>query len=217
MMCPRDDGGDGGNMSRLLALPLMTLLMTACVTINIYFPEAAAEEAARTIVRDVLKSEPAEQSPPSSSKEGRPQSAIHDDAPALRALGWVLHLVVGEAHAAQADININTATISAIRASMQKRQQALAPFYRSGAVGFDNNGGVKIRDLASISLGDRNRVKKLVADENADRSRLYREIAGANGHPEWEADVRATFARVWTEEAKPGYWVQQPGGSWSQR
>ncbi len=204
-------------MSRLLALPLMTLLMTACVTINIYFPEAAAEEAARTIVRDVLKSEPAEQSPPSSSKEGQPQSSLDGDDAALRALGWVLHLVVAEAHAAQADININTATISAIRASMQKRQQALAAFYRSGAVGFDNNGGVKIRDLASISLGDRNRAKKLVADENADRSRLYREIARANGHPEWEADVRATFARVWAEEAKPGYWVQQANGSWSKR
>ena len=44
-------------MKRLLAYPFMVLVVTACVTINIYFPAAAAEEAARTIVRDVLKSE----------------------------------------------------------------------------------------------------------------------------------------------------------------
>ena len=37
--------------------PLMALALTACVTINIYFPAAAAEEAARTIVRDVLQQE----------------------------------------------------------------------------------------------------------------------------------------------------------------
>ncbi len=39
-----------------LALPLITLpmlLLTACVTINIYFPAAAAEKAADKIIDDV--------------------------------------------------------------------------------------------------------------------------------------------------------------------
>ena len=44
-------------IKRIVGYPLMALALTACVTINIYFPAAAAEEAARTIVRDVLKSE----------------------------------------------------------------------------------------------------------------------------------------------------------------
>ncbi|MGB5649519.1 MAG: DUF1318 domain-containing protein, partial [Sedimenticolaceae bacterium] len=39
-------------MKKILGYPLMALALTACVTINIYFPAAAAEEAARTIVRD---------------------------------------------------------------------------------------------------------------------------------------------------------------------
>lgn len=47
-------------LNRIIGFPLMALALTACVTINIYFPAAAAEEAARTIVRDVLKSEPQE-------------------------------------------------------------------------------------------------------------------------------------------------------------
>ena len=201
-------------ISRIIAFPLAALALTACVTINIYFPAAAAEEAARTIVRDVLKSEDAE--PVSPSPAGDKQSQHSRVSPLLVAFGLVLERLVPVAHAAEADIDINTPAIRAVRASMQRRQASLAPFYRSGAIGFDSNGSVQARDLAQVPLKDRNHLKKLVADENADRARLYREIASANGHPEWESKVRATFARVWVQEALPGYWYQA-GGSWRQR
>ena len=201
-------------MKKILGYPLMALALTACVTINIYFPAAAAEEAARTIVRDVLKSEQSEPAP--SPKEGDRQSQRTQPNPLLVAFGVLLERLIPEAQAAQADIDINTPAIRAIRSSMQSRQASLAPFYNSGAIGFDSNGSVAVRDLAAAPLKDRNRLKKLVADENADRSRLYREIARANGHPEWEGDVRATFAKVWAQEALPGYWYQA-GGSWRQR
>ena len=85
------------------------------------------------------------------------------------------------------------------------------------AIGFDGRGSVAIRDPNAVSLGDRNRLKKLVADENDDRSKLYREIARANGHPEWEERVRSTFAKVWVQEAPAGYWYQSAGGAWQQR
>jgi len=201
-------------MNKILGYPLMALALTACVTINIYFPAAAAEEAARTIVRDVLKSEQSEPVP--SPNEGDRQSQRTQPNPLLVAFGMVLEQLVPEAQAAQADIDINTPAIRAIRSSMQSRQASLAPFYNSGAIGFDSNGSVGVRDLAAAPLKERNRLKKLVADENADRSRLYKEIARANGHPEWEGDVRATFAKVWVQEALPGYWYQA-GGSWRQR
>ena len=74
-----------------------------------------------------------------------------------------------------------------------------------------------LRDASAVGLRDRAKVKKLVADENRDRSALYREIARANGHPEWEKDVRKTFARVWRQEARGGYFVQSPSGSWSRK
>jgi len=201
-------------IKRIVGYPLMALALTACVTINIYFPAAAAEEAARTIVRDVLKSEQMEPAP--SSQAGDRQSARLQANPMLVAFGLLLEQLIPEAQAAQANIDINTPAIRAIRSSMQRRQASLAPFYRSGAIGFDSKGSVSVRDLAAAPLKDRNRLKKLVADENADRSRLYREIARANGHPEWEADVRATFAKVWAQEALPGYWYQA-GGGWRQR
>ena len=198
-----------------LGVPLLLLVLTACVTINIYFPAAAAEEAARTIVRDVLNSEqtPGDAGP----QEQLPQSHYEQPPAWLIAAGHVIHALVPAAQAAQADIDINTPAIRTIRASMQKRQGQLATFYRSGAVGFDQRGNVAVRDAKLVSLKDRNRVKKLVSDENADRARLYREIARANGHPEWEGQVRETFARVWIEEARPGYWYQAGSGAWKQR
>lgn len=201
-------------MTRWLAVPVLAFVTSACVTINIYFPAAAAEEAARTIVRDVLKEGEAAPEPDAAKDKQSSRAGPH---PVLMAIGTVLEVLVPAAHAAEADININTAAIRAIRASMQGRQSNLARYYQAGAIGFDNRGNVAIRDLAAAPLAERNRLKQLVADENADRSRLYQEIARANGHPEWEPKVRATFARVWVEEAPGGYWYQAAGGAWQQR
>jgi hypothetical protein len=202
-------------IKRLFAVPMLALLLGACVTINIYFPAAAAEEAARTIVRDVLQTDEAEPAPlnPAGDKQsGRDLGLVF-----MVLAGRALDYLVPAAQAAQANIDINTAAIRAIRSSMQQRQAQLSAFYRSGAAGFDNRGDVAIRDLAAASLADRNRLKKLVADENADRARLYSEIARANGHPEWAGQVRDTFAKVWVQEALKGYWYQDGGGAWRQR
>ncbi|WP_456404025.1 YdbL family protein [Thiolapillus sp.] len=203
-------------MFKNLSLPVLSLLLGACVTINIYFPAAAAEEAAREIVRDVLDVEQPESRSEDKQQPKDDQSAIERPNMALIAAGRLVELLVSEAHAAGADINIDTPAISRLRQSMSKRQRSLAPFYRSGAIGFDESGRVAIRDLKAVPLKDRNRVKKLVADENRDRDALYREIARANGHPEWEADIRKTFSRIWIEEAPKGYWYKK-GGSWKKK
>jgi len=203
-------------MVKNLSWPLLSLLLGACVTINIYFPAAAAEEAAREIVRDVLDGQAPAAEPGKQEDSGEDQSAIERPGTILVAAGRLLEMLVPEAHAAGADINIDTPAISRLRQSMSKRQRSLAAFYRSAAVGFDESGGVAIRDLKSVALKDRNRVKKLVSDENRDRDALYREIARANGKPEWEADIRKTFSRIWVEEAPRGYWYKQ-GASWKKK
>lgn len=204
-------------VKRLFSFSAMALVLAACVTINIYFPAAAAEEAARTIVRDVLQEDASRHGTEEQPPAGEKGSAL----PGLQRVGELalsfMNAFVPAAEAAQANININTAAIQGIRASIKRRQVQLAPFYRSGVIGFDRSGSVSIRDLGAASLADRNKIKKLVADENKDRSALYREIARANGHPEWEAEVRATFAKVWVEEALSGYWYQDAGGAWKQR
>jgi len=125
--------------------------------------------------------------------------------------------LISPAQAAEADINIATPAIDSLRASMKARHTALEPHYNSGAVGLTNNALIAEHDAGAISLKDRNSVKQLVADENKDRSALYREIAQANNQPEWEADIRKTFAKQWVENARAGWWYQDGSGAWKQK
>ena len=184
----------------------LTLLLTACVTINIYFPSAEAEEAAGRIVDDILdKTEPPEGDKGGSLDRG--DSGIG---------GRLLDFMIPAAHAAQPDFTINTPKIRKLRASMKKRHKSLAAYYANGSIGFSQDASVSIRSATTIPLKERNKVKKLVSAENSDRKALYKAIADANGHPEWEPQVRATFARTWVEKASSGWWYQS-NGAWRQK
>jgi len=115
---------------------------------------------------------------------------------------------------AQANLEINTPAIASLQASMQQRHAQLSPLYDSGAVGLTRDGNVALRDANAVPLAQRQPVTGLIAAENQDRAALYREIARANGHPEWEQDVRATFAQRWIQKARPGWYYQNASGAW---
>jgi uncharacterized protein YdbL (DUF1318 family) len=135
-----------------------------------------------------------------------------------RMLSWIAALLLalgGAATAlAQGNLEINTPAISALKNAMQARHAQLAPYYASGAVGVARDGSVALRDANAVPLAQRQQVTALVAAENNDRAALYREIARANGHPEWEADVRNTFGQRWVDKAQPGWYVQNASGQW---
>ena len=116
--------------------------------------------------------------------------------------------------AAQGNLEINTPAVSAHKDAMQSRHAQLAPHYASGAVGLTRDGRVDLRDANAVPLAQRQAVSALVSAENADRAALYREIARANGHPEWEGDVRNTFAQRWIDKAQPGWYFQNANGAW---
>lgn len=116
-----------------------------------------------------------------------------------------------------ADLEINTPAIAAIQGSMQARHGQLAPHYASGAVGLTRDGLVAVRDANAVPLKDRQGVNSLVAAENKDRNALYKEIANANGHPEWESEVRNTFAQRWVQKAQGGWWYQDASGGWAKK
>ncbi|MBO7942536.1 DUF1318 domain-containing protein, partial [Streptomyces sp. S9] len=89
--------------------------------------------------------------------------------------------------------------------------------FDSGALGFASNGTVSVRDAAKIPLSDRVGVNQAVADQNRDSNAVYKEIAVANNHPEWEGQIRQVFSRQWIESAKGGWWYQDGGGAWKQK
>ena len=134
----------------------------------------------------------------------------------LRALCVLMFVPLASFADAQGNLEINTPAIAALQKSMQQRHADLAPLYASGAIGLASDGGVALRDASSVPLAQRSRVTALIAAENADRTALYREIARANGHPEWEPDIRKTFAQRWIDRAQPGWWVEGAGG-WARK
>ena len=187
----------------------MLCLITACVTINVYFPTAEAVEAADKIIRGVYGDEATGK--PEQKKPAAPDSRRQ---PASKPLAvTILDFLVTPARAA-ANLSIQSPAISAIRASMEARFKKLEPFYKNGSVGMTRDGNVSVRDLNAVPLPKRKTVKQLVADENRDRDALYREIAKANGHPEWQQDIRRTFARRWVDNAPAGWMYQDAGGGW---
>lgn len=195
------------NLRWLLAATLLAL--AACVTINVYFPAAEAEKAAREFVEDVIGRPSPGEAPPREGTEARGGNR-GASVPAFR------FELISSAHA-QADINVRTPAIQAIRERMRGRFETLRPHFDSGAIGMTRDGRIAVRDPSALPLKDRSTLNQAVAEDNRDRDAVYREIAVANGHPEWENDIRATFAREWIERAASGWYYQDAGGSWVQK
>ena len=192
-------------------LTSLAVALVGCVTINVYFPEAAAQKAADQFIGNVLDhASPAAPAP----KVQKPAAKDGDQPSAM-----LLDLLVPAAYAADTpDIRIQTAATEAIRGRMQGRfQGALGALLDSGAVGFTRDGMVAMRDAAKVPLSQRAQANATVADENRDRTALYREIANANNHPEWEAQIRTTFAKTWIEKAHAGWYYQDASGAWQKK
>jgi uncharacterized protein YdbL (DUF1318 family) len=191
--------------------------LAACVTINVYFPAAAAEKAADRIIGDVIGKSPAQapakKEPPTGSID-RPDARA--SAALFAGLDRALRFIVPPAEAAEPDLDVSSAAIRQITDSMKARHAQLEKYYDAGAIGYTSDGLVEVRDANSIPLAERNSVRKSVADENHDRTALYAEIARANGHPEWQSDIRATFAKRWVANAKAG-WYYNDGSGWKQK
>ncbi len=200
-------------MRRLLGVSMVAAVaLTACVTINVYFPAAEAKEAAKVFVEKVIND--AVEAPKPEAGGGGGMALV---AP-RRGFDPLMLIGIAPAYAqSQPDFNIQTPAITAIQSRMEQRfDSALRPHFDSGALGFSEDGLVVVRDAAALALKDRVPVNSAVADENRDRKAVYREIAVANNHPEWEGQIRSVFAKQWVDSAKSGWWYQR-GGAWKQK
>ena len=200
-------------MYRWLGTTLATaLLLTACVTINVYFPAAEAKEAAKEFVENVIGDPvpvPKSTTPGGSAQLREPRSEFN----------WLALVGIGTAQAQErADISIQTPAIQAIQSRMAARFQGqLQTGFDAGALGLTKDGMVEVRDASKLALKDRVAMTQAVADDNRDRKAVYREVAVANGHPEWESQIRGIFAQQWIASAHGGWWYQDAGGGWKQK
>lgn len=198
-------------MVPLLAVAATTLLLSACLTINVYFPAAETREAAREFVENVIGEEGGNAAPPMVD----PQAT----APAAKGIGErMLGFFIGSAHAQSADVNIRTPAIVAIQNRMSERfRTQLQAHFDSGALGLSNDGLVVVRNAGAIPLNARVAVNQAVADDNRDRNAVYREIAVANGQPGWEPRIREIFAQQWVQSARSGWQYQDAAGNWQRK
>jgi uncharacterized protein len=208
------------NAARFAKITLASLVVAACVTINVYFPAAAAEKAADQVI-DAITGATGAPARPQAAPAAPPtgQTQYREPGVLVAAMGQVLYAVIPAAHAQDAaNIDVSSPEIRAIQASMTARFAQLRRFFDSGALGLTQDGLVQIRDAASLSLPDRGLLNRLVAEDNKDRESLYNEIARANGHPEWAGDLRKIFARRWVERgAQAGWYYQNASGAWVQK
>lgn len=223
-------------MKRAIAVTGLTsllglALLAGCVTVNVYFPAAEAQKAADKII-DAVTGGTGGTGGPAQEPQPKPQSAPGAEPPAadrsatarpgsasaflLAATERVLDLLVPAAAAQErANLDISTPEIRAIIGSMHQRFQQLEPFFASGAVGMTADGTLAVRDAGAVPLAQRATLMRLVAQQNQDLTQLYGEVARANGHPEWAADIRNVFARRWEAHAREkGWYYRDSGGNW---
>jgi len=178
-----------------------------CVTINIYFPEAQAEQAADRIIDKVR----------GAGDDAKTSSIL--DAPAVlaRIAYSVGNAILPAARAEQADFDASSPGKRALEESLQARFAKLKPYFDNGAVGLTAEGLVDFRDRNLVPLASRNEVRQWVADQNADWEAMYREIARINAHPDWVDNIRRVFAERWVAKADPGWYYRDAGGIWKRK
>ena len=213
---------------RVTLAALVLGLLAGCVTVNVYFPAAEAQRAADKIIDAVTGSAtatpgtPAPQSKPGSAPATQPPSSNAGPLASAEAMlastaARALDALVPAAQAAgHANLNISTPQIRAIVADMHQRFQKLKPYFESGVVGVTAQGSLAVRDQSSVPLLQRATLAQLVAQQNRDLSQLYAQIAAANDHPEWVADIRSTFAQRWIAHARQrGWYYRDSSGNWN--
>jgi uncharacterized protein YdbL (DUF1318 family) len=186
---------------------VLAFFISACVTVNIYFPAAAVERAADQIVKETWGGP--EKPPP----KDQPQSKV----PAAADPQLFLSLV-GSAYAQEADINVSNPAIRALKESIKNRSESIKPYMDRGNVGIARDGLLTVRTTEGLSLKERADVQQLIEAENRDREALYVEIAKANNIArESVPKIKSIFAKSWIDQAKPGWWIQDAQGNWRKK
>ncbi len=189
---------------------LTALLLAACVTINVYFPAAEAERAADRIIDEVRGKS-------SSADEEDGTSWLPRAEPAMLARALGDFLIAPAAAQSRADFDASSPAKRALEQSLKTRFPSLKPYYDTGAIGLTAEGAIEIRDRSLVPLAERNQLRQLVSEQNADWEALYAEIARINGHPEWVDEIRTVFADRWIAKAERGWYYRDSEGNWRQK
>jgi len=180
------------------------VFVLACITVNIYFPEATVKQAAAEIVEEIRKDDIGKKAP---------QAAL--ELPALR--GSSTFSLVPAAYAQEAT-TVSTPAIRALKESLKNRFALLKPYFEAGNIGETNTGLLEVRDESGLNLQAKAALRNLVKDENGDRAKLYAAVAQALKIEASQIEkIQKIFAAEWAKSAAAGWWIQQEDGTWAKK
>ncbi len=188
----------------LAALAAAVLTVLACITVNIYFPEAAVKAAASQIESDIQKSaaEKAGQEPVKKIAVLRPPTPFTFVPVAF----------------AQEETTVSNPAIRALKDQSANNLAALMPYFSAGQVGLTNRGLVEVRDETGLNLQAKAALRKLVKDDNDVRMKLYAEVAKAlNIEASQIEKIQKIFAENRIAAAPAGWWIQKESGEWAKK
>src|SRR3970282_521560 len=105
--------------TREFRLLVLLVYVTGCITVNVYFPAAAAEQAADRIIKEVY-GEKLEKMPPATPAQPDDQSS-YETLPEQGVASRLLEFLVPVAQAQEANMDISTPAINKFKASMTQR------------------------------------------------------------------------------------------------
>jgi uncharacterized protein YdbL (DUF1318 family) len=177
------------------------LFVLACITVNIYFPEATVKQAAAEIVDEIRKTEGEKKAPEALTVLPEPRRA-----PSFSFVATAC---------AQEATSVSTPAIRALKESMKNRFPTLKPYFDAGNIGESNKGLLDVRDETGLALQAKAALRNAVKDENGDRTKLYGEVAKAlNIEASQIEKIQKIFAAEWAKSAPAGWWVQKEDGAW---
>lgn len=196
-------------MVKYLALPLLAFIAISCavITVNVYFPTEAIEDAAEKIIDEIQ----GEDDSLSKTDNSDQQSFFQKSVP----FNFFGNSTV---YAGEINLNLTTPAIRKLVDSMKARNAKIMQFKDKGAIGETNDGMLAIRKMDDLGGEEIRTVKRLLRAENNDRNALYKELAAANKIDPADIDkVKSIFARTLKSKAKSGHWHHDENGKWVQK
>jgi uncharacterized protein YdbL (DUF1318 family) len=198
------------------------LVLVACVTINVYFPEAEIKDLSQQIEEQVREEAEKAATEPEAGEEkpAEPTEETTGESPGSTSGLFDALFGVTPAYAQSVpDPGVSNPAIRKIIESRASRLNQINEYKSMGVIGESNEALLVVRSLDSLSdLKARAEVQKLVRAENADREQLFKEIAAAkNVDTSQIPQIQKTYASTLRDAARAGDWIQKPDGSWMQK
>lgn len=172
-----------------MTLMFFSLMIFACVTINIYFPAEQVESVAGEIVDEIRGQKPPGEKPLKNEKSNL--------------LNRTFFVFFAPVAVAAEPLTVSNPGIRMLKQQMKARYAKMRPFYQKSVLREDNNGYVSLANTAGLNLKEKRNLTSLVAVENSDRRKLYEEIAKAMKiDPSQVSRIGEIFAKEWQKPVR---------------